>query len=536
MKNPFPEGWAHWAIAALASFLVLAPLYMEAKVSTLRPYDEGAVLTSAFRMAEGEVRGRDFEPWYGPAESGILYLLSDADGPRLLHLRLLRYGGFALATFFAVLGAARLGGAGASFLAAGIVLWFATPLTPPAFALALASVVLADLGNDRLSRSRLPLVAAGLGAGLALLFRVSLGALGCIAALTVIASHRGTPGGASPLREKISRAGVFAAGLAPCIVALGALVASGRAELGYITKYGTLEAYRSLPFPIPTPPGVPLSTTLETLVWAGLPFLVLSISLLVLLIRLRKPGSRRLALQAGLTLLLAGLVPFGLFRPDLVHLYPALVVSGCLGAGLLGGVGKLLPDRLRGLAGVCILIALGAVSVSHFREARAARRSPDRVASALAPFRGMVVEKRLETYYSEASQLVRSLTRPGDTIYLGSLDHRRVTMNDPLLYVLSGRRPATRHTSFEPGRTTEEAKQREMIRDLMANQPPVAFLVPSWRQEPNRSREFGSDLLDRFLQRNYRLHRRVGPSQLMVRREDPGAQRVDDSGDRSRAH
>jgi hypothetical protein len=147
------------------------------------------------------------------------------------------------------------------------------------------------------------------------------------------------------------------------------------------------------------------------------------------------------------------------------------------------------------------------------------RRSPDRVESSLAPLRGLFVKSELESYYSEASQLVRSLTGPEDAIYLGSLDHRRIVMNDPLLYTLSGRRPATRHTMFEPGITTTEAKQREMIQDLIANHPPVAFLVPSWRPEPNRSQEFGSDLLDRYLQRSYRLHRRVGPSLLMVRRK-----------------
>jgi len=527
MKKPSPEGWAPWAIATLAFFMVLGPLYLEATVSTLRPYDEGAVLTSAFRMAAGEIRVRDFDPVYGPAEPGVLYLLSDEQGPQLLHLRFLRYGGFALAAFFATLGAARLGGAAAALLAAAVVLSFATPLTSPAFSLALTSVVLADLANDRSARSRLFLFAAGLTGGLGLLFRLSFGALGCIAALMVISSERARPGGASPWRERLSRAAVFAAGLAPGAITLGGLVVSGRAELGWVLNYGTLAAYRSLPFPIPSPAGTRFQTAIETLVWAGLPLLVLVVSSLVLLVRFRKraslspTGARRLGLQVGLTLLLVGVVPYALFRPDRVHFYPALVVAACLGVGLLGGLGNRVPDRLRAPLSICVLIAVGAVSASHLREAWAIRHSPDRVTSALAPLRGLFVDKKLDAYYSEASQLVRSLTRPEDTLYVGSLDHRRITMNDPLLYALSGRRPATRHTCFEPGKTTKEAKQREMIRDLVANRPPVVFLVPSWRPEPNRSRELGSDLLDRFLKRSYQLHRRVGPSLLMVRREDP---------------
>jgi len=528
MKKPFPKGWAHGAIATLALFMVLGPLYMEATVSPLRPYDEGAVLTSAFRMFGGEIRLRDFDPVYGPAESGILYLLSGSTGPELLHLRFLRYSGFALAAFFATLGAARLGGAVASLLAAALVLSFATPLTSPAFSLVLTSVVLADLANDRCAHSRLFLFAAGLTAGLALLFRLSFGALGCIAALTVISSERVRSDGASPLRERLSRAAVFAAGLAPGVITLGGLVTSGSAHIGWALNYETLAAYRNLPFPIPAPAGTQLLTAIETLVWAGLPLLVLLVSSVVLLVQFRKRTSfsladnRRLGLQVGLTLLLLGLVPYALFRPDLVHFYPALVVSGCLGAGLLGRLGSLVPNRLRAPLSVCILLALGAVSASHLREAWEIRRSPDRVESALDPLRGLVVDRKLEAYYSEASQLVRSLTQPEDTLFVGSLDHRRILMNDPLLYAISGRRPATRHTCFEPGKTTTEAKQREMIKDLMASKPPVVFLVPSWRPEPNRSREFGSNLLDRFLQRSYQLHRRVGPSLLMVRREDPG--------------
>jgi hypothetical protein len=342
----------------------------------------------------------------------------------------------------------------------------------------------------------------------------------------VIASERARPGSASPRRARLSRVAVFAAGLAPSIALLGALVAAGRAELGYALKYTALEAYRSLPFPIPAPSGTPLAAAARTLVWAGLPFLVLSVSSVVLLARLRRRArpfpaeTRGPGLQLGLTLLLAGLIPFALFRPDLVHFYPALVVSGCLGAGLLGRLGRLAPARLRAGSTACLVLVLGALSANHLWDAWRMRRSPDRVESSLAPLRGLFVERKLEAYYSEASQLVRSLTKPEDTIYVGSLDHRRILMNDPLLYTVSGRRPATRHTMFEPGITTTEAKQREMIGDLVANKPPVAFLVPSWRPEPNRSQDFGSDLLDRFLERSYQIHRQVGPSLLMVRRED----------------
>jgi hypothetical protein len=525
MKKTFPQGWSEGAIATLALFMVLGPFCMEAKVSPLHPYDEGAILTAAFCQVRGEVRLRDCEQWYGPAESGILYLLSGSTGPKLLHLRFIRYGAFALAAFFATLGAARLGGGGASLLAAAIALSFANPLILPAYSLALMSVVLADLANHRSAHARLFLFAAGLAAGVCLLFRDTFAVLACLAALAVIASERARAGSASPLRARLSRVAVFAAGLAPSMVALGALVAAGRAELGYVLKFTALEAYRSLPFPIPAPPGTPLAAAARTLVWSGLPFLVLSVSSVVLLVQLRRRASlsatdeRRLGLQLGLTLLLAGLTPFALFRADLAHFYPALVVSGCIGAGLLGRLARLAPVRLRAGSTACLALALGALSVSHLRDAWTMRRSPDRVESSLAPLRGLLVKSELEAYYSEASQLVRSLTGPEDAIYVGSLDHRRIVMNDPLLYTLSGRRPATRHTMFEPGITTTEAKQREMIQDLMANDPPVAFLVPSWRPEPNRSQEFGSDLLDRYLQRSYRLHRRVGPSLLMVRRE-----------------
>lgn len=534
------SSWPSWVIALLGFSMVVGPLYLGSTVSLIGLYDEGAILTSAFRMFGGEVPVRDFDQVYGPAESGILYLLSGSDGPELLHLRFLRYGSYALAAFFATLGAARLGGGLASLLAAALVLEFATPLTGPAFALGLTSVVLADLANSaNLSpspsptpaRSKLLLVAAGLAAGLGLLFRFTFGALGCIAAFAVIASARSRSDGASSLREGLSRASLFAAGIAPSVVLLGGLVAAGRARLTSALNYGALVDYRSLPFPIPPPPGTSLLVTLKTLIFAGLPFLVLLASTITLLFLLAKRArlspmqTRRMGLQAGLTLLLAGLLPYALIRADQPHFYPALIVSGCIGAGLLGRLGSLIPSRLWGsrlwgVLGVCILLALGVLSARHMRQAWAVRSSLDRVESAHAPLRGLFVDRKFEAYYATASQLVRSMSQPEDRLFVGSLDHQRIVMSDTLLYAISDRRPATRHTCFNPGQTTSEAKQSEMISDLTASKPPVVFLVPSWREEPNRSSEVGSDLLDRYLQQNYRTHRKVGHSLLMVRRED----------------
>ncbi len=71
---------------------------------------------------------------------------------------------------------------------------------------------------------------------------------------------------------------------------------------------------------------------------------------------------------------------------------------------------------------------------------------------------------------------VRSLTAPGETIFVG-LTANRYTYSNPLLaYYLADRPPGTTSTMYNPGITNTDSHQREMIRNLVASGTKVALL------------------------------------------------------------
>ena len=96
-------------------------------------------------------------------------------------------------------------------------------------------------------------------------------------------------------------------------------------------------------------------------------------------------------------------------------------------------------------------------------------------------------------------------TRPGDPIYVGYTNHRRVHLSEVDIYFLSNRTWATRYTQFEPNVTNREDAQRQMIADLERTRPRVAILATrgNMSNEPNDSRKAGSPLLDEYIEAHY---------------------------------
>ena len=111
-------------------------------------------------------------------------------------------------------------------------------------------------------------------------------------------------------------------------------------------------------------------------------------------------------------------------------------------------------------------------------------------------------------------------TRPGDPIYVGVLDHRFIFVNEMDLYFLSERTGSTRYMQFDPNIVNREDVQRTMVAELERVQPKVAIL--SFRfgrsDEPNQSRNMGSQLLDDYLRQRYEIVGRSGAYMLALRR------------------
>jgi hypothetical protein len=109
-----------------------------------------------------------------------------------------------------------------------------------------------------------------------------------------------------------------------------------------------------------------------------------------------------------------------------------------------------------------------------------------------------------------AAEYVQATTRPGDGVFIWGFE--------PLVYVLSGRRPPTRFHFAVPlvSPWAPQAWRRELLRDLAA-QPPALFLVlqddaipwASGRTDDSRRQLAQFPELDAFLHRHYRFERQI---------------------------
>ncbi len=128
---------------------------------------------------------------------------------------------------------------------------------------------------------------------------------------------------------------------------------------------------------------------------------------------------------------------------------------------------------------------------------------------------------------------IRANTVPGEPVYIGLRDHRRVLMSEIDLYFLADRPGATRYLQFDPNVINREDVQQQMIREIQSKNVRVAVLSGRFENfhEPNQSSVSGSRALDDFLSKNfheahdfgfYRLLLRKGEEDRYARKVEPG--------------
>jgi hypothetical protein len=99
---------------------------------------------------------------------------------------------------------------------------------------------------------------------------------------------------------------------------------------------------------------------------------------------------------------------------------------------------------------------------------------------------------------------VRTQAKSGEPILVCCNDHRRVIFSPMDVYYWAHRPGATRYMQFDPGLTTTEKGQSEMIADLRRTKPRLVlrFADCVW-DEPNKSMIPGATLLDEYLRTTY---------------------------------
>jgi len=120
----------------------------------------------------------------------------------------------------------------------------------------------------------------------------------------------------------------------------------------------------------------------------------------------------------------------------------------------------------------------------------------------------------------QAARFVAQHTAPEDSIYIGLKDHSRVYMSPTRLFWITGRNAGVKHYMLEPGFTTEESIQRQMIADLK-NRKVVWMILRSNRagdEDFERRNYRGARILDDYIRENYKPVQEFGNFTVYNRR------------------
>ncbi len=485
------------------------------------PMEEGFMLAFPELVLRGQVANRDFLHLYGPGSLWVLAAAFRAFGTSIGVERavgLLQLLGAVFGVFALVRPWGRwLATAGATMTAIIVV--------PPIGLTALAwvgavgfglwSVHLAVRALDEPDRRSRLLVAAGLLAGMALLYRpdlaVALGLSGLVVFVTLDRPGRvrylaAVAAGVSPYLVHLAMAG-------PGNVVRGLVIEpvfelrGGRALPlppswdrfdGFLQRAGLLE---EPPWPFPTPPS-PAQLSL----WLAL--LMLSVVVLVVAgVKAARHGRRRLLVMALFAL---GLLPQALQRADSTH----LAWVSCVPFGLLPAAfvelwrGRQRP-RLYVVAAALVPLVATLVLVPHFTW-RSYAHAVTRSAGIGDESHAMRHDGRV-FYYGRADavtavdQLLLAVDRvsaPGDRLFVGTADLRKTPYSEAFLYhLLPDLPPATRFIEMDPG--VANAPDSGMADEIAAADILILSSVRDDWVEPNDSREFGPDEPNQVVARDF---------------------------------
>ena len=500
------------------------------------PMEEGFMLVFPERLLEGDIPNKDYLHLYGPGSIWVIAGLFKVFGISIWTARVFGFAqlvGLIAGTTYVGYRWGRWPAAVAGVVTAIIII---PPIGVTALAwvggvaLALWAVNLAVRVLDADAVRKRTLLWAGIVAGAALLFRPDLIiALGLSLGALVLWAFDGA-------KRKQLLLGL-AAGLSPYLVHL-VLAGPGNAITGMVTEpVFDLRPGRRLPFPPPTDhftsflnrayalrefpwPLPAASQPMQIAVWFWI-LLAVCTSLVVMGVLAKRAGSPHGWRLVALSLLAFGLLPQAIQRSDTAHLsWVSCVPFGLLPAFVAETVRRR-ADAVRPIRPIVARLAISSPLVlmlifPHFTY----RWYADYVAQSTGHDRPVWgIQHRGRFFYygrhdvAEAAQAllddVETVSEPGDKLIVGTGDLRKTPYSEAYLYFLLPQLdPGTRYIEMDPG--VANADDSGLADELRESDVVILSTVYDDWDEPNTSRDFGSDEPNQVLDEDYCLHGRYG--------------------------
>jgi hypothetical protein len=491
-------------------------------------FDEGLVLTGAFRVLHGEAPSVDFYVNYGPAQFYVLAALFKALGANVLVARVYdaAVSSLIVGLAYGYLKRTHSGWTAIScaVCVAGLLVEFQYHASPISVCIALSvagALRLSDVLAEDAERWAFLPVSHSLG--LLLLFRYDIALLATVAfVLPIVLVYASKVRRADLDRRRAGQRVVWAVlvlAVSP-VLALALLALTGilsPAVRDLLTYTGSnYVATRALPFPGPAQ------------IWAdpvdGLAVYFPLVALLFALFTLQRARRDGLALHSERTLVSVWVfaIVTGLFfskgfvRTSGPHMLFANVPAVLLVFLCLTRLSSADTPRRRPV--VCLSLAFFGLTIYQswhvFPLYRKLGELEIRSDLPALSFFGVDPDRLFVARY------IASNTDPGDRIHSATGRHDKIFLNDAVIYFLTQRLPATRWHHYDPGIQTTGPVQRQMIQGLEQSRAPLVLVDVRWdaAAEPNESADTsGVRHMDTYLAQSYHLVGRYGDIFLFER-------------------
>ena len=207
-------------------------------------------------------------------------------------------------------------------------------------------------------------------------------------------------------------------------------------------------------------------------------------------------------------------------RPDIVHLFPVMVLSTILFSFIAYKIYTLKQNKYKTHLKIFFTVFLMITMISFALNWNTSDTT-DIVHINLSRTHDIYTNPQEAQDLKNAVNYIQKEVSPNQYIFVGNPRHDKIFVNNIIFYFLSGRQSATKYTELHPGLATTHNIQNQIISEI--NSHNVTYII-IWNNgttqysEPNLSgKRSNAKELDNFIKNNYRIIRNFGPYEILKR-------------------